>query len=217
MKKAIGVIILLILAFGLMRLSQAQMKNEKKETAGSTQSSKAEDLRIVVRDLWNSHVTWTRSYIVSALDNLEDLKAVTDRLLTNQDDIGSAIKPYYGEDAGNKLASLLRDHIMAAAAITKAAKDKNDEELKKAKETGKANADSIAELLSSANPDWDKQAVKNMLYKHLEYVTEQVDYRLKKDWTAEIKAYDEGLKHMLGFADVLAAGIAKQFPDKLKE
>jgi hypothetical protein len=60
------------------------------------------------------------TYIVSALADLEDAGPVAERLLRNQDDIGNAIKPYYGDDAGRKLAALLRDHILIAAGIVKA-------------------------------------------------------------------------------------------------
>lgn len=43
------------------------------------------------------HAIWTRSYIVSAIGGLEDQDKVLARLLRNQDEIGNAIKPYYGE------------------------------------------------------------------------------------------------------------------------
>ncbi len=59
--------------------------------------------------------------------------------------------------------------------------------------------------------------MKDTFYVHLEYVTKQVNYRLQKDWSSEIKAYDGGLKHVLLLADLLAEGIIEQFPDKFKE
>jgi GTP cyclohydrolase I len=41
---------------------------------------------------------------VSALSNLPDAQVTAERLLRNQDDIGNAIKPFYGEEAGNRLS-----------------------------------------------------------------------------------------------------------------
>jgi hypothetical protein len=53
-----------------------------------------------------------------------------------------------------------------------------------------------------------------MLYKHLAFTTTEVVSRLKRDWPADIDAYDKGHTHMLMFADMLTEGIVKQFPKK---
>jgi len=114
-------------AFGILALPclapapPAQAAGEAK-AAPTAPTMSATDLRNGMRKLWTDHTTYTRAYIVSALAALPDLPTVTQRLLRNQDDIGAAIKPIYGEEAGKKLAALLRDHIMIAAEITKAAK-----------------------------------------------------------------------------------------------
>ncbi len=174
--------------------------------------------RLSLRELWQYQVTWTRSYIVSVLSSLEDVAVVEDKLIKNQEKIGAAIKPYYGGIAGNRLAVLLREHIVIAVEIVRAAKADDTEALKTAQEIGRDNADAIANLLSRANnPRWDKQFVKDKFYAHLEYVTKQVDYRLKTDWGSEIKAYDDGLEHVLLLADILAEGIVEQFPEKFTE
>ena len=55
-----------------------------------------------------------------------------------------------------------------------------------------------------------------MLHKHLDFLTTQVISRLKKNWKADVDAYDKGEDHMIRFADVLSEGIIKQFPDKFK-
>ena len=80
------------------------------------------DLRNAMRQLWEEHIVYTRNFIISSVGDLEDTGKIAERLLRNQDDIGNAIKPIYGEEAGNKLAALLREHILIAADIVKAAK-----------------------------------------------------------------------------------------------
>ena len=62
-----------------------------------------------MRDLWADHVVWTRNYIIAAASDSPEAQAAADRLLANQDQIGQAIVPYYGQAAGTKLSSLLRD------------------------------------------------------------------------------------------------------------
>lgn len=75
------------------------------------------DLRVLQRKLWIDHVSWTRNLIISDLSSLEDKNLVLERLLKNQDDIGNSLKQYYGEENGNKLALLLRDHMIKFADI----------------------------------------------------------------------------------------------------
>lgn len=174
------------------------------------------NLRMVQGKLWIDHVSWTRSFIVSDLSSLEDKGPVLERLLKNQDDIGNSIKPYYGEEAGNKLAALLREHIELAGKVTDAAKNGNKDDLEKYNKLWYENADKIANFLSSANPNYSNKTLKDMLYMHLQFVTDQVVYRLNKDWNADIKAYDKGENHMIEFADILSDGIIKQFPQKFK-
>jgi hypothetical protein len=87
--------------------------------------SNAVALRDAMRKLWEDHITWTRLFIVSAAADLPDKETVTERLVQNQVDIGNAIKPYYGNAAGEKLASLLKEHITTAAELVGAAKAGN--------------------------------------------------------------------------------------------
>jgi hypothetical protein len=184
--------------------------------AASMKMKPADELRMGMRMLWEDHITYTRNYIISALADLPDKDAVAQRLLRNQDDIGNAIKPFYGDQAGQKLAALLRDHITIATEVVTAAKASNPAQLDAAQKKWSANGKDIAAFLSSANPNWPKQTLESMLQKHLELTTGEVVGRLKKDWAADIKSYDEGHAHMLMFADTLTDGIAKQFPEKLK-
>ncbi|EGT3617492.1 glycosyltransferase [Clostridium perfringens] len=174
------------------------------------------DLKMAERKLWIDHVLWTRSDIVSALASLEDSAPVSERLLKNQDDIGNSIKPYYGEEAGNKLSTLLREHIKLAQQVVGAAKSGNTADLEKYNKLWYENADQIADFLSSANPNYSNKTLKDMLHKHLDFVSSQVVARLNKDWNADIKAFDQGQDHMIKFADILTDGIIKQFPEKFK-
>ncbi|MFZ0893192.1 MAG: hypothetical protein WAZ77_01700 [Candidatus Nitrosopolaris sp.] len=71
----------------------------------------ATNLVLGLRDLWLDHIVYTRNYIISFVAGLPDTNVVAQRLLKNQEDIGNAIKPFYGEPAGTKLTGLLKGHI----------------------------------------------------------------------------------------------------------
>lgn len=203
-----------LLAFILVPLESHSLENVYSK---DTNYNKATcELRMLQRKLWIDHVSWTRSLIISDLASLEDTGPVLERLLKNQDDIGNSIKPFYGDEAGNKLASLLKEHIKLAVKVTDAAKTGNKDDLEKYNKLWYKNADDIAKFLSSANPNYSEKVLKDMLYKHLQFITDQVVARLNKDWNADIEAYDKGEDHMIRFADILTDGIIKQFPQKFK-
>jgi hypothetical protein len=98
------------------------------QAAGSRDTMKARTpttaaaLREDMRRLWADHITYTHQFIVSNAAGLGDTAQVTQRLLRNQDELGDAIKPFYGDAAGGKLAGLLREHITLAARAFAAAK-----------------------------------------------------------------------------------------------
>jgi len=212
---------LMILLFaGAIAMAFTVYAQTTKINPGKTDScySKAEiDLQLNMRKLWEDHIVYTRSYITSALAGLEDEDAVSQRLLKNQDDIGKAIKPYYGQDAADRLAALLKDHILIATEVVKAVKAGNKENLDNANKRWHANGDEIAIFLSSANPKWGKKDLADMMNGHLNLLTDQVIARNKKSWAADIAAYDKGHTHILKFADELTGGIVKQFPGKFEK
>jgi hypothetical protein len=170
-----------------------------------------------MRRLWFEHVHWTRLAIVSFAAGLPDLQPTLNRLLRNQNDIGSAIAPYYGAKAGKRLTSLLRAHILGAVDVLEAAKAGSAASLARAQRRWNANSDSIAAFLSSANPQhWPQAVLRGMLRAHLAVTTKEAVARLEGRWAADIKAADEVERQMLHMADALSAGIVAQFPDRFE-
>ena len=167
--------------------------------------------------LWEDHVTWTRVYIISATSGLPDHDAAAQRLLQNQVDIGNAIKPFYGEAAGNQLTGLLKQHILIAVDLLSAAKANDTAKFTDAHNRWHANADQIAALLHGANPDhWALADMKSMMKDHLELTLEEASARLEGNWTGDIAAYDKVHAEILQMAGMLTDGIVAQFPDKFK-
>ena len=170
-----------------------------------------------MRKLWEDHITWTRVFIISAAADLPDNAAATERLLQNQADIGNAIKPYYGDTAGDKLTTLLKEHITTAAEVVAAAKANDKAKLDDANKRWFANADQIADFLSGANPkNWPAADMRKMMRDHLDLTTAEVVARLKGDWAADIAAYDKVHEQILHMADMLSAGIVQQHAAKFK-
>ncbi|MEH7401635.1 glycosyltransferase [Gottfriedia acidiceleris] len=217
MKKQLLKFTSLFLCFALV-LSPIKSSAEQVDTRahGRCISNSACNFKADMRKLWMDHLIWTSKYIVSAVAGMPDKDVVLARLLRNQQDIGNAIKPYYGAAAGDQLAKLLTDHIVIAGKIIDAAKANDMATLKTLNDTWFKNADDIAALLSKANPNWTNQALKDLLYTHLKMVTNEAVTRIKMDWDGNVKAFDVGLQHMIPIADTISSGIIKQFPNKFK-
>lgn len=169
-----------------------------------------------MRKLWEDHITWTRVFIISAVADLPDKAAATERLLQNQVDIGNAIKPYYGDEAGDKLTTLLKEHITTAAEVVAAAKANDKAKLDDANKRWFANADQIADFLSGANPHWPAADMRKMMREHLDLTTAEAVARIKGDWKADVAAYDRVHEQILHMADMLSDGIVKQHSAKFK-
>jgi hypothetical protein len=168
-----------------------------------------------MRQLWEDHITWTRLYIVSAAAGLPDADQTAQRLLKNQADIGEAVGTYYGAPAGEALTGLLRAHILTAAKLIAAAKGGDTAAVRTASDAWYANADSIADFLSTANPKaWPAATMRSAMRMHLDLTLKEATARLHGDWAADIAAYDAVHAHILQLADVLSNGIIRQFPSR---
>jgi hypothetical protein len=168
-----------------------------------------------MRRLWEDHVTWTRLFIVSFAAGLPDLQPTTDRLLQNQVDIGNAVKPFYGNAAGNRLTKLLKQHILTAADLLTAAKAGDDAAFQQAKTAWYANARQIAAFLHAANPaHWPLAALRTMMKMHLDLTLQEASDQLTGDYLASVTDFDTVETEILGMADTLSSGIIAQFPEK---
>jgi hypothetical protein len=165
-----------------------------------------------MRKLWTDHVVWTRNYIISAIANLGDVPAVTERLLHNQDEIGAAIGPYYGWQAAHQLSQLLREHIMIAGQLVTAAKVGDRNAATRIEHDWYRNADQIAAFLARANPYWKEKSMQAMLYQHLTLTKAEAMLRLQQRWVEDVVNYDNIYAQALKMADMLSAGICRQFP-----
>ena len=169
-----------------------------------------------MRKLWEDHVTWTRLAIVTFADGSAGFDATAARLMQNQDDIGDAIKPFYGDAAGDQLTALLQDHISIAVQLLQAAKAGDNAAFQQASTAWYANANDIADFLAGANPRyWPQDSMRAAMKAHLDQTLAEASHELTGDHAASVADYDEIHHHILGMADVLSSGIIRAFPNRL--
>ena len=189
---------------------------------GAAHATKPDKLAFhdAMRKLWEDHVTWTRLFIVSAAtlpDNLPDTGPTADRLLANQDDIGDALRPFYGDEVGDAVTALLREHILVAADIIAAAKAEDDAAVTAAVDKWYVNENQIADALNGINPKhWPQDEMRAMMKAHLDRTLDEALARLDGRYADDIDAYEQIHADILEMADMLSDGIIAQFPDQFR-
>jgi hypothetical protein len=207
----------LALAFAGGHAAQGHSEEQADAATRSGMSEQRLAFHDEMRRLWEDHITWTRLFIVSATDDLPDAPATTQRLLRNQDDIGDAVKPFYGRAAGERLTALLREHILVAADLLAAAKGGDQAAVERHSDAWYRNANEIGGFLNKANPrHWHRREMRSMMREHLDLTLAEAVAHLERDHRADIRAYDRIHRQILAMADMLSDGIAAQFPNRFR-
>jgi hypothetical protein len=157
--------------------------------------------------LWMDHVVWTRNFIISSLANLADISAVTQRLLKNQEDIGQVFGQIAGPPAGQALTALLKEHIQIAANIVGAAKVGDSAKVASESKKWDDNAMRLAAAISQVIPSLPLATTQKMMRDHLAVTTAELQARVRGDWPADVRAFDQVLSQAMHMADAMATGI----------
>ncbi|MDQ0279385.1 hypothetical protein QO003_003688 [Arthrobacter silviterrae] len=166
-----------------------------------------------MRLLWGQHMEWTRLAVVDFASGSAGFPTTAARLLKNQEDIGNAIMPFYGEAAGAQLTTLLKAHITDFVALFQAAKAGDATALTAAEATVYANAQQIADFLAAANPKyWPQADMRAMMKDHITLTITYGSDELTGQYAAGITVFDTAEAHMMAMADQLSTGIIGAFP-----
>lgn len=165
----------------------------------------------VLRKLWLEHVMWTRLFVISALSELPDLENTTKRLLRNPSDFANVLEVFYGRQKADTFRSLFEDHIKIAASVVDNAKKGNAKATDQYLKLWYDNADRIAAFLAGINPCWAEDEWRNMMHDHLRMLTDDVTARLAGEFMKDVIIFDMIEEQALTMADVMSAGIIKQF------
>lgn len=186
-------------------------------TAPETPKMDSQDFRNNMRKLWENHSTWEHLFIISDLASLQYRDPAMNRLLQSQNDIGKAIEPFYGKEAGEQFAELLTEHVEICAALLQAAKTANAPAFEEAVARWYANADQIAEFLNNLDQgNWPLKETKPILREYLDLTLEGAMARWKGDFAENMAAHDKAETQALEIADMLSDGIINQFRKKFK-
>lgn len=164
-----------------------------------------------LRKLWEEHITRTRLFIISALAELPDLDIATKRLLRNPSDFAKVLEIFYGCQKADTFRSLLEEHLKIAGSIVENAKRKNAKAVDQYSKLWYRNAERIAAFLAGINPNWSEGEWKSLMHDHLRMTADEVTARLSGEYLKDSILFDMIEEQALTMADVMAAGMIKQF------
>lgn len=162
---------------------------------------------------WIEHILWTRQFLISVAESLADLEPTKARLLENPKDIADIFRKYYGNNIANTIQRLLTEHLSIGGDLIVALKNGNQKLADELNKKWYKNADDIAEFFSRINPFYPREELRHMLYEHLRLTTDEVSNRLKKNYTADIRAFDMVQQEVLKMSRFFVNGIVRQFPN----
>lgn len=171
--------------------------------------------QVALRGLWTGHIFWVRNFVVGTMGkDAAAVKAAEEQVVENARQIAAAIEPFYGKPAADKLFTLLAGHWSAVKAHVEATKNGDDKGQRAAIAQAGKNGDEIATFLGTANPHLPKGTVLSLLVAHVGHHATQNQQIKDRQYGAEAKTWEAMRGHMDVLADAIAAGIAKQFPDR---
>lgn len=176
----------------------------------------APKLHAALRSLLHGHIVATRDYALAVhTGNKAHAKKASAAVVSNAKQIANAVAGFYGKAGGDAFLKLLAGHWGGVKALTDAAHAHDSAAEQSAMQDLASNGTQIAKFLSSANPNLPENTVKGLWMMHVMDHKTQVDEMMSNAPAAEqAKAWAEMQKHANTIADALAAGIAKQFPNK---
>lgn len=178
-----------------------------------TASSAAEQFRTQATAAWTTLGWRLRNLVESIWHDGGDIDTINDQISKDVKNISNGLTPFFtSRILGNfeiGLETLIADLTTEIRAI-KSGKDTRDLETR----TTAAIAN-LAEYLESLNPKyWPKAAVVDIFTNLKNLYLDQVKFKLKKDWPADVDALNKSIAVLNQFADIFSSGIIKEFPGK---
>ncbi|MEK7760759.1 MAG: hypothetical protein AAB433_04180 [Nitrospirota bacterium] len=204
-----SIAVLLFVLMGLMGCGY------EPQAAGDRKPASVAELQQNLRDLWVAHIFWVR-HVVSdiATNELEARDAAEKEVVTNTRQIATAIAPFYGEAASEKLFSLLDANISAVEEYSEATFAGNRRQQDAALAILASNADDVADFLSHLNPYLQKDIVRGLIATHGAHHVLQINQYKAKDYAPIGATWPMMRQHVYVIADTMATALAKQFPSK---
>ena len=200
--KVAALLLCLALAVPAMAFGQTQ------RVTGPTQ-----DLRAALGQMLGEHAVLTAIAMQKSYDGAADFEEAAVALAANTDDITAAITELYGTANGNKFRPIWESHITYLMEYVTATVNENqiarDEILRELAEYRVEQA----HFFATANPEFNRDVVTAELSTHNNYLVSAFNAYVNENYTDTYNQIRSAYAHMYDMGDLLAEGIAAQFPN----
>jgi hypothetical protein len=170
------------------------------------------ELRTTMRELFAQLLTWQRAVMFTTIGSSADAIKVRERLMKCQDGIGNICGTYFGEDQGQKLASLLKQYSELIVEYSTCVLMRSDKSPTITKINDKL--DEIATFLSQSNMAWDKATLAGKLKRYSDMLNAEMDAQSPTLGAIDIPSFDATFYMGMDIADTITFGIIKQDPGR---
>ncbi len=211
-KRILPVIVTVLFVVPFFILAQAGYAQSMQGSMSQPKAASETDLQLAMRSLWVDHIFWVRNVVLmTKLGATGAAKVAEEQAVDNARQIADSVVPYYGKAAADKLLTLLAGHYAAIKEYMQATFASDSAGQTRAMQAGYANADQLASFLSSANPNWPRQALDDALRAHVaQHIAQIIDVNTGQ-YAAGAQVWEAEKSHIYAIADTLAMGIARQF------
>ncbi len=164
-------------------------------------------LREAMRLAWINHVVWSRLYLISAAENLENADDTLMQLLGNVDEITAVFANNYSPAAIQQFKELLTEHVQIMGNLIEELKKEETEEYNHILPDWYENGERIADFLSRQTAAYDRQELRDMIKNHLDILREEIEGWFEGDYRKDIEAFIRSEKEILSMANYLAGGL----------
>lgn len=171
-------------------------------------------LKGTMRRLWGEHVAWTRATVSSLVFTLPDTSFVVARLLRTATDMGTALRPFYGDEVAKRYGQLLTEHITLAGNLVNAILQGNMEKAEAIEKQWFRNGTKISMFLSNINSYLSASEFQEIFDEHFLLIKQGMMGLINKDFKVSVNLFDIIEVEALEMADMISDAIIKQFPYK---
>jgi hypothetical protein len=164
-----------------------------------------------LRKFWEQQVLWMRSFIISNIEELDDLPYVTQRLFRNSEDFIYLLEVFFGREQAERFASFITVHMSRIMYLIDALKNNDQASVDRLTQELNRNADEMAGFFALMNPFWMEEQWRMYLYNLVSLTVNQIVARLADNYQEDIRIFDQIEENVYAMSDYMAQGIMYSF------